>query len=311
MRVVVVGAGISGLLAARHLSSAGHEVVVLDKGRSSGGRCATRRVGDAVFDHGAQFFTVRSDEFAQLVNDWLSSGVVREWCRGFGTRDGHPRYCGVAGMTSITKHLAASLDVRYSKLVFNLERRDAGWRVRLDDGTYVDADRVVLTCPIPQSMALLVNTEINVPDAIRTIEYDKTIAALVAVTGTTAVPEPGGIQNADETFSFIGDNQRKGVSAVGALTFHCSPTFSEEHWWNDATVTHETVMQLAQPWLGGATIVEHQPKRWRMATPRTTWHERCWSAEGVVLAGDAFAGPKIEGAALSGLAAAQRLLESA
>lgn len=309
MRVVVVGAGVSGLLAARSLSQAGHAVVVFDKGRSSGGRCATRRIGNAVFDHGAQFFTVRSDDFARLVHEWSASGVAREWCRGFGAGDGHPRYCGVGGMTTITKHLAAPLDVRYSKLVFSLERRGAGWRVRLDDGSYEDADRVVLTCPVPQSMALLVNTEVAVPDAIRTIEYDKTIAALVAVMGATAVPEPGGIQNADETFSFVGDNQRKGISSVGAITFHCSPAFSEEHWWSDAAVTHETVMQRARPWLGDATVVEHQPKRWRMATPRSTWHERCWSSDGIVLAGDAFAGPKIEGAALSGLAAAQRLLD--
>ena len=78
MQVVVVGAGISGLLAARRLSEAGHDVVVFDKGRSSGGRCATRRVGDSTFDHGAQFFTVRSDEFASLVHEWLSEDIARE-----------------------------------------------------------------------------------------------------------------------------------------------------------------------------------------------------------------------------------------
>ena len=50
-------------------------------------------------------------------------------------------------------------------------------------------------------------------------------------------------------------------------------------------------------------------KRWRMATPRTTWPERCWSKDGIVLAGDAFGGPRIEGAVLSGLAAAQRVLD--
>jgi predicted NAD/FAD-dependent oxidoreductase len=67
-------------------------------------------------------------------------------------------------------------------------------------------------------------------------------------------------------------------------------------------------MSLAATWIGDAKIIEHQPKRWRMATPRTTWHERCWSTHGIVLAGDAFAGPRVEGAVLSGLAAAEQVL---
>jgi renalase len=53
-------------------------------------------------------------------------------------------------------------------------------------------------------------------------------------------------------------------------------------------------------------------KRWRFATPQRTWPEPCWSSvEGaapVAVAGDAFAGPKIEGAALSGVAAAEAVL---
>lgn len=309
MRVVVVGAGMSGLFAARHLADHGHDVVVFDKGRSSGGRCATRRIGGAVFDHGAQFFTVRTDEFASHVDEWLRAGVAREWCRGFGASDGHPRYCGAGGMTSLTKHLANGLDVRYSSMVFTLARTSRGWRVTLDDGRHEDADHIVLTCPVPQAMALLVNTDITVPDAIRTIEYDKTIAALVVVDGACNVPAPGGVQNADDTFSFIGDNQQKGVSAVGALTFHCSPAFSDAHWWNDPGDTHALVMEKTRSWVGAARILDHQPKRWRMATPRTTWPERCWSYDGVTLAGDAFGGPRIEGAALSGLAAA-RLAQS-
>lgn len=310
MKVVVVGAGMAGLVGARAIVGAGHDVVVLDKGRSSGGRCATRRIGDAVVDHGAQFFTVRSDEFARLVDGWIGDGVALEWCRGFGAEDGHPRYRGTHGMTSITKHLAAGLAVRYSSMVFDVERRDGAWRVVLDDGTHLDCDRVVLTCPVPQSMALLANSGLDVPDGVRTIEYDKTIAALVVVDGATRVPEPGGLQHPDATFSFVADNRRKGVSPVGALTFHCSPAFSEAHWWEDASTTHELVMGLAARWIGSARIVEHQAKRWRMATPRSVWHERCWSADGLTLAGDAFAGPRIEGAVLSGLAAARAVLDA-
>jgi predicted NAD/FAD-dependent oxidoreductase len=308
MRVIVVGAGLSGLTAARRIAGRGHEVTVLDKGRSSGGRCATRRIGDATLDHGAQFFTVRSAEFANITDTWLGAGVAREWCRGFGANDGHPRYCGTNGMTTITKHLATGLDVRCSSMVFSVERTMSHWKVNLDDGTAFDADAVVITCPIPQSMSLLANTDLGIPDGIRTIEYDKTIAALVVVSGETSVPAPGGVQDGDATFSFVADNQQKGISATRALTLHCNASFSEANWWSDPDVTHASVMSLAATWIGDAKIIEHQPKRWRMATPRTTWHERCWSANGIVLAGDAFAGPRVEGAVLSGLAAAEQVL---
>ena len=56
--VAVIGAGISGLFAARTLADRGLNVKVFDKGRGLGGRMSTRRVdGKSCFDHGAQYFT--------------------------------------------------------------------------------------------------------------------------------------------------------------------------------------------------------------------------------------------------------------
>ena len=155
MRIIVVGAGLSGLMAARECVARGHEVVVFDKGRGVGGRLATRRIKDATLDHGAQFFTVRNDEFQKYVDDWLSAGVVREWCHGFSDEDGHPRYVGTNGMTSIAKHLATGLDVRLSALVFSLTRGDTDWVITTDDGVAHHADCVILTAPIPQSCSLM------------------------------------------------------------------------------------------------------------------------------------------------------------
>ena len=43
---VIVGAGISGLITARRLADAGVSAMVFDKGRSVGGRLATRRIED-------------------------------------------------------------------------------------------------------------------------------------------------------------------------------------------------------------------------------------------------------------------------
>jgi hypothetical protein len=117
------------------------------------------------------------------------------------------------------------------------------------------------------------------------------------------------VQEADETFSFIGDNQAKGISAVPAVTFHARADWSLERWDRPRDEVHAELIERARPWLGGATIVDSQVKRWRFATPKHVWPERCWRASDspLVLAGDAFAGPRVEGAALSGLAAATAL----
>ena len=55
MRILVVGAGIAGLTAAYRLQESGHEVLVLEREETAGGRMRSERVGDFVVDRGAQF----------------------------------------------------------------------------------------------------------------------------------------------------------------------------------------------------------------------------------------------------------------
>lgn len=308
MRAVVVGAGLSGLMAARTLTDDGHEVIVIDKGRSVGGRMATRRIGGARLDHGAQFFTTRTDEFTAMVSEWTKAGVAREWCRGFAEHDGHPRHVGVNGMTGIAKHLARDLRVQLGSLAFSMHRDSDRWIVITDDGGAHTADRVILTAPLPQSMSLLFTAGVDVPADLRTIDYDRTIGLLVTLTGSDhAVPNPGGIQFPDEVFSFVGDNLRKGISELPALTFHANPGWSLDHWDMDVDRVARTLLDAATPHLGSATVVEHQVKKWRFAVPRSLWPEPCWVDQtgSLAIAGDAFAGPRVEGAVLSGLAAAR------
>ena len=348
-RVVIVGAGISGLVAARELVEAGVEVLVLDKGRSVGGRLATRRIGDARLDHGAQFFTVRSPAFQARVDDWVERGVVTVWNHGFDSEsdaDGHPRYVGVDGMNSLAKDLAEGVTVEPSTLAFGLRSGGGGpvsdaesvgdsddhrWAVAVDDGSSRPADAVIFTCPLPQTFALLADVGvwssgdeatdeahdavvarlgIDLDRSLFRTSYDRTIGLLVTLDGPADLPASGGVQDADEVFSFIGDNHAKGVSPVPAVTFHANPEWSESHWDDDTDALRSMLLDAAAPWTGSASVVEAQVKKWRLATPRSIWPDPCWStADGtIVCAGDAFAGPKVEGAHNSGLAAAHALL---
>jgi len=55
------------------LAVASHDARLYDKGQGVGGRMATRRVttklGDAFFDHEAQYLTARTAEIASCIDD--------------------------------------------------------------------------------------------------------------------------------------------------------------------------------------------------------------------------------------------------
>jgi predicted NAD/FAD-dependent oxidoreductase len=274
---------------------------------------ATRRISTpdgsiAVFDHGAQFFTVRDQQFQKLVDGWITNGVVREWCRGFVADDGHPRYVVNSGMAALTKHIAQGLDVRTSTLVFAVKPCDADptkWTVVIDDNSRIDCDAVVMTCPLPQSYSLTVTTSVELPQDLLLTDYDRTIGLLAVLDGPSAVPAPGGLQNPDDVFSWIGDNQAKGISDIPAITFHANPAWSSAHWDDSLEDGLALITHAAQKYLGNAKIVASEYKKWRFATPRKLWPDPYFAAGTLVFAGDAFAGPKVEGAVLSGRKSAE------
>lgn len=318
---MVIGAGLSGIAAGRRCLSAGFDVVVVDKGRGVGGRMATRRIAGAVVDHGAQFFTVRTERFAAQVATWEATGLAHVWNHGFGPApDGYPRYAARAGMASLVKDLARPLDVRTETLAFAVRPDRSGgrrWTVVIDDGSELHADAVVITTPVPQSLALVVTAGIELPDALATTDYDRTIALLAVLDRPPAVPAPGGVHSPGGIVSFVADNSAKGLGTVPSLTVHGAADWSLRSWDLDRDQVRCELEAAAAPWLATARIVESQMKRWRFATPQSIWPEPCWRATAddpsvapLVLAGDAFAGPRVEGAYLSGCAAGQVVVDA-
>jgi glycine/D-amino acid oxidase-like deaminating enzyme len=68
--VIVVGAGLAGLSAARHLEAAGRSVLVLDGASEVGGRMRTDRVDGWLLDHGFQVFDSGYPEPRRLLGDF-------------------------------------------------------------------------------------------------------------------------------------------------------------------------------------------------------------------------------------------------
>jgi renalase len=326
-RIVIVGAGIAGSLAAHELLGAGHDVVVVDKGHAPGGRVATRTVGDAVFDHGAQFLTAKSPRFQRIVDAWCAAGVTRTWFHGSpdldapDDPDGYPRYHGAPTMRDIAEHLAVGLDLRLGTVVEAIDATATGWRLRgsLRDGVTplsLEGEALLLTAPVPQTLALLDAGSARLSDPHRAeleaIEYEPTVSVLARPHGRPTLPPRGAIRLDDGPVAWITDNQVTGASPVPAVTIHAEADYSRANVDRPDGPLGRDLVELARPHLGTTADVAYV-HRWRYATPTSQTSEDSIldtsHVAPLAVAGDGLAGGRIEGAAVSGLDAADRLAE--
>jgi predicted NAD/FAD-dependent oxidoreductase len=319
--IVIIGAGMAGLTAGRLLREAGLPVLVLDKGRGVGGRMATRRIGHGRVDHGAQYFTVRDKQFAQRVSEWREAGVVSEWGQGFadarGKRStgGHFRYHGVDGMTTLPKHLAEGLDIRLQTRITEIIQEKNRWSVQSQSGETFRGRALLLTPPVPQSLELLDAGQVSFPSDIRRdlerIDYDPCLALLAVFAGASRILAPGGLRFSEGPIAWMADNHQKGISPdAHTVTIHAAPDYSRRHWRTNAIVVAQKLLEAAAPWLH-PEVLDWQIHRWRYSQPVATYPEQALFLPGpppLVFAGDAFGGPRVEGAVLSGYAAGQTLL---
>lgn len=165
--IAIIGAGLSGLVAARSLS-ADNRVTVFEKARGTGGRMSTRYAGDWLFDHGAQFFTAKKPAFQRFLEPVIEAGIVKPWNARFVEIDGagisstrnwdddYPHYVACPNMNALGKHLTAGLDANLNVAVARLEKPRDQWRVYDADSNLLgEFDWVVVTAPAPQAAGLL------------------------------------------------------------------------------------------------------------------------------------------------------------
>lgn len=322
----IVGGGITGLVAGTVLQRNGINVTILDKGRGSGGRLASRRIvhpryGEGVFDYGMQYFTVSDARFQIWVDEWLQQGVVSEWSKQFDEL-GTPCYRGTKSSRSIAQHLATNLDIRTQTCAIELSWESSGWHVRTENGDRFQGNSLLITSPMPQTLALLDNSAIALPLELRNrlerVTYRPCITVLALLAKPSSIPPPGGLRPNDASLAWIACNRQKGISPLGnAVTLHASPEFSQTHWQTADSVIADILCDRAATWLG-ATVVEYQIQRWLYSQPQTFYDGSYLALQApglLVMAGDVFrATPTVapslhlETAARSGLAAANYLL---
>ena len=291
--VVVIGAGLAGLVAARELAPT-REVVVLDKGRGVGGRIATRRLGVVGAD---------GSEVTAIVDHGVPSlGDERR---------------GAGGVTGLAKHLAECLDVRRSHRVDRGEVHRGAWRVEGvgPDGRFapLQSSALVVTSPVPQTLELLSDSGIGlaptVDAALRSVRYDPCLVVMAVLDGPSGLGPDGFGRPSSDVVDLVVDHQLAGDSPVPAVTVRASPDASAERW---STPDDEVVAELlaaSELWSGpvDGTVQVHRWRYARCANPLHLTHVVAVEDPPLVLGGDAFVGAAgAGGEQLDGLDAARR-----
>lgn len=330
--VVVVGAGISGLSCARELATAGRRVVVLDRARGVGGRCATRRFEGQAVDFGVVFLHGRDPEFLAALervpgarlDGWpvALAGAGRP-CQPEAFSPGERRLAWAEGVTAFPKHLAAGLELRLRTEVSSIEASGAQVRLGLQGGAAVDSEEVVLALAAEQADALLgkmagAPREIESARGLLALSRSQPCLALIALySAASPIPPWHALYPEDSRILQLvsHDSAKRPGAALRALVYQAHARWSGAHLedpdWPTALLREAT--RLLGPW--AARPAAMQAHRWlharndRSAELAEPLLLTLPGGARIGVCGDRFApGAGVEAAWRSGRAMARRIL---
>jgi len=316
-------------------------------GRLSSRRVTLPSRDELSFDLGAQYFTVRDPGFARWVHSWQEGGVCEPWLGRVVAVDEITstmsdtlpmmRWVGTPHMSALARHMARDLAVCCSRRVDLIERRAEGLvllgevgetRTTLTPARGVsqsvlgEFDTVLVALPAPQASALLQPLCPALAAAAQRTVFTPCFAAGVA-------PREGAGPVTDLPFdaAFIGRDSEQSDAALAWVARDTSkPSRGTAERWTLHASTRLSLALLDEPAERVAEILASEfarlfgvpepevmtARRWLYARAAAPSAEGAWLDEnaGVGVCGDWLAGGRVEGAILSGVALAGRVLES-
>ncbi|WP_420337298.1 NAD(P)/FAD-dependent oxidoreductase [Roseibium sp.] len=306
VRIGIIGAGMTGLSCARTLKDAGHTPLILDKGRGIGGRLATRRADNGLqFDHGAQYITAKTEEFQKLIESLVSVDAADGW--DMGERTG---FVGVPSMNALAKALASELDIRRQAQVRSITETKGHWSLEIDKETLV-FDRLIITAPAPQTMALL-GTGHPLSKQIAHVSL-LPCWTLMAAFDDEVDGLPASHRDPNAPLAWIANEKTKpGRPGRTAFVAQASPNWSEDHLELDQAVVADLMLsELCKTLdLDRGKVVHIDAHLWRYAKVGTPLGQPFLSnaSKTLFLGGDWCLDARVEAAFQSGTAIAEALL---
>ena len=327
--IIVIGAGMAGLVCAQQLTQAGYSVKVIDKSRGVGGRVATRRLFETKADHGACYIKPKGEVLQRFIDLLVQKGDLEVWTDILHVQDNSSSlvanplsslaYTAPLGMNVIAKFLAQGLDIhrgqRVDKITVNSHNQ---WYLTSETNEEFTASSVVVAIPAPQAVMLLESFPENFLankflEKLRGVEYYPAITVMAGYPNSSQLPEWKAITFKDNpVLGWIGlDSSKRKNPVQPHFVIHSSADFAEKYFESELQEVGKEILENAVStvnleWLKNPQWM--QLHRWRYAFPKTPLQQTCLPAETsspLICCGDWCGGNLIESAMLSGIAAAE------
>ncbi len=189
-KIAVIGAGLSGLTFAKSLHAKA-DITVFEKSRGIGGRMATRYAGDYEFDHGAQYFTAKSEAFQKFLEPFIKKGTTQNWQPNLVTlsKDGakerisnHPSYVASPRMNALAKEMAEELKLVGNTHIDKVTGSAGAWELIDKEGaSYGIFDFVIFAIPSHQA-AVFVPENFEYLEQIKQVKMDACFSLMLGFT---------------------------------------------------------------------------------------------------------------------------------
>lgn len=320
MRIAVIGAGLSGLAAARRVIAQGQTAVVFEKSRGLGGRLATRRTDEGMpIDHGAPALDAPEGTHLAAIATQLCPTAVR-----YPSNAAPAAYDAirsplvfVEGITQLAKQLAEGLEIHRGIRITTLRTVPDGFELGDEQGnSHGQFAGVIVSAPAPQAADLLEHGP-NDPervDFLRSVAYTPAVMVACGLIGA-AIPEQ--LMTHGRTAAVlrcVNESAKRPTSPIGESV--CVVQFTPEYShgaYTDATddqIVADALQELRAQYGHDLQLTWTQVKRWRFAScvPHRIPPDINPSGARILLCGDAVSPPGMEHIYTSGEIAADQLL---
>lgn len=313
----IIGAGLAGSTLASEYKSPS---LVFEKGRGTGGRMATRRTSQGVFNHGFQEF--KSEDFGNplfkaFLEEQLRKGILKQQSE---TSISSESLIVTEGSSKFVKLFKLDKANLHHGRVVELKRHSGNWQIQLESGLSFSTEKLAISAPIPQACELISDSGLELDKDLPKVDYERCLVLMVSIEDPESHKTLKETCLASSDILCFSDNLESSISDLPCYTLQFRDSISCKFWehphWDkreEESLREDLLRTLSReiglnPKDSGIGLVSTH--RWKFSQAKNPCEAPFYKSNtnpGLYLFGDAFSGGGVQGAWLSGMALAEEL----